>query len=281
MDIVDTQLHFNQIGSLDAGMAAMDALGVASVLFDDFAGAYTEQGHSLPGYLLPNGAYRHVCPEAEAAAVRYPDRFGVMRRIDYRDPDMAAIAMLMAEAPHVNVLRAVAWHPAETEALEKGDYHRVFQIAAEYDLPLVFLTQGRTDLLKPYAEKFPELRLVIDHCGTPQKRGVTLTDLDPVLELARYKNVTLKWSHAPFFFATTPYPFPNVVDVLKRALAAFGPERIMWGSDFTTTTVFASWAEKLFYIRDAADLSQEEKAWILGRTARTLLRWPVKEKPQS
>jgi predicted TIM-barrel fold metal-dependent hydrolase len=279
LDVVDTQLHFNRIGTLEAGIAAMDAVGVASVLFDDFAGSYDEAGNSLPGYAVANGAFRYVCPEAEAAAVRYPERFGVMRRIDYRDPDLAPIARLMAAAPHINVLRAVAWHPPETEALAGGYYDPVFQVAAEYDLPLVFLTQGRTDLLKHYAKKYPDLRLVIDHCGTPQRRGVTAADLEPALEMADFKNVTLKWSHAPFFFATTPYPFPDVVTLLKRAIAAFGAERIMWGSDFTVTLPFASWAEKLFYIRDSNELSAEEKTWILGRTARTLLRWPASTAP--
>jgi hypothetical protein len=28
MDIVDTQVHFNQVGTLDAGLAAMAAVGV-------------------------------------------------------------------------------------------------------------------------------------------------------------------------------------------------------------------------------------------------------------
>jgi predicted TIM-barrel fold metal-dependent hydrolase len=117
---------------------------------------------------------------------------------------------------------------------------------------VVVLVPGHAGLLEPYAEQFPDLRLAIDHCGAPQQRRVPAEALDPVLRLARYRNVILKWSHAPFFFAATPYPFPDAVALLQRALAAFGPERIMWGSDFTVTAEFASWAEELFYIRDAA-----------------------------
>jgi hypothetical protein len=98
---------------------------------------------------------------------------------------------------------------------------------------------------------------------------------------ARYRNVILKWSHAPFFFAATPYPFPDAVALLQRALAAFGPERVMWGSDFTVTLEFASWAEELFYVRDAAALSPSDKEWILGRTARHVLRWSAEEKTKA
>ena len=48
MDIVDTQVHFSQIGPLDAGLAAMAAVGVQSLLFDDFSGKYDEKNRPLP-----------------------------------------------------------------------------------------------------------------------------------------------------------------------------------------------------------------------------------------
>jgi L-fuconolactonase len=278
MDIVDTQVHFNQIGSPDAGLAAMAAVGVQSLLFDDFSGKYDEKNRPLPGYELANGVFRPVCPEAENAATRHPDRFGILRRVDYRDPDLDSIVKLMAAAPYVSALRVLAVEEAQREAMGKGKFENLFEIASRYDRPVVALVPGHAGLLEPYAERFPDLRLVIDHCGAPQQRRVPAEALDPVLRLARYRNVTLKWSHAPFFFAATPYPFPDAVALLQRALGAFGPERIMWGSDFTVTAEFASWAEELFYIRDAAALSSPNKEWILGRTARHVLRWSAKEK---
>ena len=281
MDIVDTQVHFNQIGSLALNMAAMDAVGVTSVLFDDFLGSYDERGRSLPGYGLPNGSFRHLAPEAEAAAFRYPERFGVMRRVHYRDPELESICKLMVSAPYVNVLRAVAWDEDETRALAAGEYAPVFRVAAEYDLPLVMLTQGRTDLLKHYIEQYPGMRLILDHCGTPQRPGVPPQALEPVCELAQYENVTLKWSHAAFFLSKLSFPFPDVIPLLKRVIAAFGPERVMWGSDFTVTPKFASWAEELFYLRLASGLSHSEKEWVLGRAARTVLRWTLQAKPSS
>jgi predicted TIM-barrel fold metal-dependent hydrolase len=281
MDIVDTQVHFNQIGLLEAGLAAMAAVGVQSLLFDDFSGKYDEKNRPLPGYELPNGVFRPVCPEAENAATRHPDRFGILRRVDYRDPDLESIVKLMAAAPYVSALRVLALDEPQREAMDKGEFENLFEIASRYDLPAVVLVPGHAGLLKPYAEKFPDLRLVIDHCGAPQQRHVPAEALDPVLRLAHYRNVILKWSHAPFFFADTPYPFPDAIALLQRALGAFGPDRIMWGSDFTVTAEFASWAEKLFYVRDAAALSSSDKEWILGRTARHVLRWSAKEKTKA
>jgi hypothetical protein len=53
----------------------------------------------------------------------------------------------------------------------------------------------------------------------------------------------------------------------------------MWASDYTVSRSRQNWAESLFYLRHSPVLSQSEKEWILGRTARKLLRWPAPETP--
>ena len=58
-----------------------------------------------------------------------------------------------------------------------------------------------------------------------------------------------------------------------EASVAFGHERIMWASDMGGNQTGESWAELLFYIRDAPTLTREEKDWILGKTVRSLLGW--------
>ena len=51
----------------------------------------------------------------------------------------------------------------------------------------------------------------------------------------------------------------------------------MWASDYTQarTETGTSWANTLYYIRDADELSETEKEWVLGRTVRQILRWPT------
>jgi hypothetical protein len=48
----------------------------------------------------------------------------------------------------------------------------------------------------------------------------------------------------------------------------------MWASDYTMTRHRANWGETLFSIRDSPALSDDEKAAILGRTARRILNLP-------
>ena len=51
----------------------------------------------------------------------------------------------------------------------------------------------------------------------------------------------------------------------------------MWASDFTVTTDNHNYGESLFCIRCSDRLSDNDKEWILGRTARTILGWPKSE----
>ena len=47
----------------------------------------------------------------------------------------------------------------------------------------------------------------------------------------------------------------------------------MWASDFSV--IRGTWAEMLFAVRDSRALSASDKEWVLGRTARTILKWPA------
>lgn len=59
---------------------------------------------------------------------------------------------------------------------------------------------------------------------------------DKVLELARYNNVVLKWSHASDNFEVPVYPGDMLTPTLKDAIEAFGADRIMWASDYSEYT---------------------------------------------
>jgi L-fuconolactonase len=184
---------------------------------------------------------------------------------------------------------------AELAAFTEGGYDRYFEAAQDHRLPTFVYLPDHPELLRPYARRFPEVPLILDHCGlrfggasaaTYQaviagERPASATApsdafarFDDVLALAELPNVALKWAHAPRG-SSGPYPYDDVLVQLERALETFGPQRIMWASDHTTSKPWHSWAEALFCIREHGGISEEDKEWILGRAARTLLRWPA------
>jgi L-fuconolactonase len=162
--------------------------------------------------------------------------------------------------------------------LENGGFEALFASAGRHSVPILAWLPGRSQALVPYLEKFTDTRVVLDHIGlggaalSPDDRDRQFQD---VLSLARYPNFVLKWCHAPQRFAgQQSYPFSHVLPYLRQAIDALGAERIMWASDHTQSKSHHTWAEALYCLLDAQSLSQTEKEWILGGTARTILRWP-------
>jgi predicted TIM-barrel fold metal-dependent hydrolase len=284
MDIVDAQVHLNRLGTywettdldlvVDYAVVTMDALGLSGVLIDEWAG-FDEKRRHLPGMVLPNGAMRGEHPFSERAMALHPDRFAYVARIDPNDPDLETLMAGVRQKPGAVCLRIVPLPDVgEVELFERGGYDDLLGAAERYQVPIFAWFPGRSHLLVPALEKFPKLQLILDHCGISRAEGNHAAQLDRVLQLARHPNLGLKWCHAPSHLSQQAYPFADVLPYLRRAIDAFGPERIVWASDHTQSKPHHSWAQALYYVLDSSELSDKEKEWILGRAVRTLLRWP-------
>lgn len=295
MNIVDSQVHLGP-GGVAEMVAAMDALGIASVLNDEWW--MGTPGH--PYYPVGEGGrgQRTASPTAELAAWQYPGRFSYLVRVDPRDPELAAVVRLAADNPHVRALRvSPGMTRSEMRDFSNGVYDEVFALAAKYNLPVFVQIAGHADLLERVIAANPDVRIVICHCGMPPGpklwpifaqmegeadsmeywRGVGETPIgeafDKVLRAARWPQVGLKWAHAPVMFDAAGYPNLAARPFLRKALDAFGAERVMWASDISANQTGESWAELIFAVTENPELSAEEKEWVMGRTARTWLRW--------
>jgi predicted TIM-barrel fold metal-dependent hydrolase len=288
MDIVDSQVHVGR-GKIDATLASMNALGVGAVLIDEFWGSWNPASPTniAPGYKLPNGAWRATCPTAEEASSLYPDRFAYLVRVDREDPDLDAVMRLTGSAPHARAVRIQpGWTMAETQAFAEGAYDPLFRLADQHGLPVFIFIPGFVELMPRYLEAFPGVACIVDHCGMPfanipQDRPADGAKwlagnayFEEVAKLSDYPNAALKWGHPQHRFGFNDYPYEPLRPFLRRAIGAFGPERVMWASD-NTVIPDHTWADMLFAIRDDPDLTAEEKAWVLGGACRRTLNWPA------
>jgi len=275
MDIVDSQIHLFLTMDAAGAIAAMNSIGIQAALIDEFWGYESESHDPSPGHPIASGVFRPVAPGATMASMRHPDRFSWLLRINPRDPDLDNLMSHVKSAPQGRALRLEARSEQDVRSLAAGECMVFFKAAQAHGLPVFILSPGNSALLEPYVRACPDLTMVIDHCGLPRE----IAEYDQVLGLAKYRNVLLKWCHAPRVFRAPRYPFPEVMPHLARSLDAFGRERIMWGSDFTAIRSGHTWADALFYLRDSPSLSEGDKEWLLGRTIRTALDWPAPAEP--
>ncbi len=275
-------------------VAAMNALGIAQALIDEWW--MGTPGHPYYGVGEGGRAIRTTSPTAELASWNYPGRFAYLVRVDRRDPDLHTVVKFARANPHVRALRiSPGMSRAEIAAFGAGDDDPVFAAAADFGFPIFIQIAGNCDLLARYVAKFPSVKIIVCHTGMPpgpamariigQMEGLpdsaahwagvaaepTEQAFAKVLRAADHPNVGLKWAHAPTMFDAPGYPNDGTRPWLRKAVDAFGAERIMWASDVSANQTGESWAELIFAIRNNPELTEIEKEWIMGKTARSWL----------
>jgi L-fuconolactonase len=285
MDIVDSQYHLTP-GKADAMFGGMDAIGVDAVLIEEYWHDMDDYARGIlnPGYRLENGAWRAIYPNAELASMLNPDRVSFYVRLDRRDPRLESVMRILGDSPFCRGYRTLATRTRdEAQEFVSGAYDEMFALAQDVGMPMFLVIPGWVHHLPRYAEKFPDLTFVVDHCGVHGEYGIEGADLgddsrlgyfDRVVELAQHPNVNLKWGHAQRLFDSNEYPYDGIRPYLRRAIEAFGADRILWASDASVIWDH-TWSDMLHYLRDDPELSTEEKQWILGGTVRRIVDWPA------
>ncbi|MBV9894703.1 MAG: amidohydrolase [Chloroflexi bacterium] len=299
MEILDSQVHLNHIHPewrnadvediFAAALAAMDAVGIDGLVVSEFWGFDGARRQELPG-----GVFRSLYPFSELAATKEPRRFIYHTVVSIDDPEVDVQIGRIRQQPGGAALRIVpSPDNGGTDRLAKGEFEPFFAAAEKYQVPVFCWLPGRSALIVPYLKQFPRLQFILDHCGVgqaPYRLGPTAPTLlssvvatraervqqfQEVAELAQYPNLALKWCHAPNLFSEQPFPYRDALPVLRRAIEAFGVERIMWASDYTQarTEMGITWAQALYYILESDQLSDTEKEWLLGGSLRKALNW--------
>ena len=140
-------------------------------------------------------------------------------------------------------------------------------------VPMTILAPvSRMPDIVPLADQCPDLTMVIDHmadCPVDQP-----PELEKLIALKRYPKLFVKISHT-WSLSKQPYPWLDAQEHVKRLHQAFGPERLMWATDWpiVENTAGASYTKALTVVRDDMGfLNDEDKRWMLSKTIERV--WP-------
>ena len=124
--------------------------------------------------------------------------------------------------------------------------------------------------LVPLIDQCPGLNVVIDHmaeCPIDQPQ-----QLEKLIALARFPRVFVKISHT-WSISRQPYPWLDAQEYVKRLYAAYGPERLMWGTDWPVCKRWTTYRKTLTVVWDDMKfLNERDKSWILSKTVERV--WP-------
>jgi L-fuconolactonase len=134
----------------------------------------------------------------------------------------------------------------------------------------------RADLIPPIAGRFPALRVVLDHVGRPSLMTEPFDEWARSLEVAAQHPAL----HAKISGLITDAPTRWQADQFRpaahHALRSFGPERIMYGSDWPSYLPEGTWKEALAaFTQSIGALPTEVREQLLGGTVRRFYRIAV------
>ena len=213
---------------------------------------------------------------AVAAARAHPDWFATLGWFDTARPAEDGFVERFVAQPGMLGLRFVLVSPAQQALLRERALDWIWAAADRLALPVGLIVPA--DLngeLARLAERYPRMRLLIDHLGIRPflKLPEAAADLDGILDLARFPNVAVKATGTPSM-ATDAYPFASIHPVLRRVFDAFGPQRMFWGTDFTRMT--CSWRDCVTLFTEELDwLAGDDLAWVMGRGVCAWTGWPA------
>jgi len=210
---------------------------------------------------------------ALAAALRYPNRFAVMGRFPVETAAEGGQLPTWRKQPGMLGVRLTLHRDPWKRWLENGAIDWFWPAAERAGLPVMVYVPGLVKRLDAVAGRHPGLRLIVDHLALPigEKDDAAFAGLDEVLALARYPNVAVKPSALPCYTSET-YPFPGLHRHIRRVYDAFGPRRMLWGTDYSRLPCPYRQAITLF-TEELDFLSHEDKEWIMGRATAEWLGW--------
>ena len=205
------------------------------------------------------------------AVQQHGDRFVALARVDLR------------AARHLETVEILRAAGATGLRISLDDPLAAFLTAAELTPTWTHLERERVVLsmhcaprhlawVGQLAERYPELMILVDHLGRPDvTRSVEHPDFAGLLALSRHPNVAVKTPNAPFF-SGRPAPFEDLGPFVAEVLARFGPDRVLWGSDWphcvTTDSTYLSARQPTRALLAAEDGAAEQA--VFGQNFRRI-----------
>lgn len=153
--------------------------------------------------------------------------------------------------------------------LEGNGFDAMFRCAARERLAICpLIDPDALHSIDQKCQNFPDTPVIIDHIARIGMRG-KITDLDirQLCMLARHPHVRIKVSAFYALGRKTP-PHDDLAHLIRSVYEAFGPNRLMWGSDCPFQTADETYEDSISLIRDVLPfLSLEDRDGILRRTA--------------
>lgn len=240
--------------TVEALIAAMDEAGVdkAAVV------------HSSTTYGFDNAYVVDGCNA-------YPDRLIAVGSVDVAQPDAVATIRTWVDKglKGLRIFTGGSTKDFDPTELENPAAYPAWELLGELGIPMCIQT-GPIGLpqVRDLATRFANVNIILDHLARPDVLdGPPYANAQSLWDMADLPNVFMKLT--PRIMGDVKKGAADPASFFAKTVEVFGAQRLAWGSNFPTSP--GTLGEILATARDRlATLSDEDQAWIFGKTAQTL-----------
>jgi L-fucono-1,5-lactonase len=195
---------------------------------------------------------------------------GVVGWVDLSAADAVETLQTLSADPLLKSVRPMLQDLADPEWIVRPEIEPALAALPQLGLRFEALVKPRElKAVLRMLERLPDLEAIVDHCAKPEiATGGWQPWADDVAAIAQHT-----WAHCKLSGLVTEAGVPWTVDRLRRyvehVLECFGPERIVWGSDWPVVTLAATYAEWTAAAEALlAGVSASDREGIFGGNAR-------------
>lgn len=200
---------------------------------------------------------------------RFPGKFAAIGLVNRKAPDAADQLERLVKEEGFGGLRIHLSMPEDAAEWAASDQDATWQRAEDLGVGfIVFGPAARLPAVEPIIRRFPNVNVVLDHIGgAPTDEESPYPLLSNVLRLADCPKVYVKFTPQGHK-SNYPYPREDTFPTFRRIYDAFGPERLMWGTDFPGVLNSCGYVPALELFRIHMDfLTGADKEWLFSKTA--------------
>ena len=203
---------------------------------------------------------------------RFPGRFAGTALIDQKAPDAPEVLERLVREDGFSGLRIHLASRVDHPSLwATPDQDPLWKKAEEVGASMtLYGPASHLEVVEPIVARFPGVSIVLDHVGGVPREDDPEHDrlFDYVVGFARYEQVHVKFTPQRHR-SQEPFPHRDTFDLYRRLFDAYGPRRVMWGTNFPGVLSSTGYAPALELFQRHLDfLTDEDRRWLLGETAR-------------
>ncbi len=177
---------------------------------------------------------------------------GVVGWADLRGPDIRSQLKTLSGHRKLVGLRHIVQSEPDDRFLLRPEFLRGIEMLEDFDLAFdILIYTKHLPVADEFVRKFPRQRFVLDHMAKPPIRNGQIDAwASGIRRLSEMPNVFCKLSGLVTEADWKSWTREEIIPYLDVALASFGADRLMIGSDWPVCLVAASYAKVISIVKD-------------------------------